>query len=150
MTTFTQPGKPAPSGLSGRLFRGRDGAAHISRRLATRDWWLFATCDPAGTAFLDHLEHTYYAGEAGRDFELLLMPALAEGFGVVGLFLARKNRLPADQLAREINSRVGGPITAAELRRRDVLFPHEDTRIAAALAEWLVGFLRPSVRPEDN
>jgi hypothetical protein len=151
MASELKNGKPTlPGGLSGRLVAGRDGADHIRARLASHDWWLFCTCDPDGTAFLSHLERTYYPGEANRDFELLVMPALAEGFGIIGLFLAKKSRLPADRLCREINERVGGQITAAQLRERDVLFPHTDVRVAAALTEFVSEFLTRRPRPEEN
>ena len=85
MPTAKQSGKPSPGDPSLRLVAGDDGAAHVNRRMASRDWWLFVTCDPAGTAFRDHLERTHYAGKASEDFELLLMPALAEELRALGL-----------------------------------------------------------------
>jgi len=80
---------------------------------------------------------------------LLVLPALPEGFGFDGLFLAKKVRMPADRLQREIADRVG-PITEEELRTRDVLFPHPDLKTAQALAEFLADFLKRRPRPEDN
>jgi hypothetical protein len=129
---------------------GEDAAAHLSRRLDSREWWLIVTCEACGISFASHLERTFYAGAANRDFELLMLPALQEGFGMVGIFLARKARLPAERLQRELARHVGGEIGVEELRERDVLFPHPDTHVAAALADFMAGFLSPPVRPEAN
>jgi hypothetical protein len=137
------------SALSGRLLTGRDAAAHILRRLASREWWLFVTCEGHGNRFLGHLEQSYYAGPANKDFEVVLLPAIHEGLGLVGLFLARKSRLPADQLQREFASRVG-PITVEELQARDVLVPHPDVRVAGALARYLCVFLARRPGPGEK
>jgi hypothetical protein len=131
------------------LLTGRDAAAHINQRLASRQWWLFVTCDERGAGFLAHLEAMFYSGEGNMDFEVVVLPALNEGFGVVAMFLARKSRMSADQLHREMVERVG-PISVEELRTRDVLFPHPDVKLAGALAEFVVDFLKRRPRPEDN
>jgi len=110
---------------------------------------LLATCERRGTAFLARLEQTYYAGEAHKDFEVVILPALREGFGFIGLFLAKKSRLPAERLQREIEGKVG-PVSAKELRERDVIFLHPGVEVAQALAEFVVEFLRRRVRTEDN
>jgi len=141
-----QPPGTAPSGA---ILTGRSAAALINRRLASRDWWLIVACERQGIAFCSHIERTFYSGKANKDFELVVMPALHEGFGVVGLFLAKKNRMPAERLQREITEWVG-PISVAELLERDVLFPHPDVMVAAALAEFLVDFLKGRRRSEDN
>jgi hypothetical protein len=138
------------SGLSGALLLGQGAAAHLSRRLDSRQWWLIVTCEACGISFASHLERVYYAGEANRDLELVVLPAIAEGFGLVCLYLAKKSRLPAERLHRELSRHVGTEISVEDMRTRDVLFPHPDTRVAAALAEFMVGFLSPPVRPEDN
>jgi hypothetical protein len=79
--------------LGGTLLIGQDAADHVRRRLDSREWWVLVTSERQGTAFAGHIERTYYAGAANKDFELLMLPALAEGFGIVGLFLAKKSRL---------------------------------------------------------
>jgi hypothetical protein len=140
---------PSSTGVSGAVLTGRDAASSIRRRLALRDWWLFITCERQGTDFLAHLARTFYAGDANKDFEVVLLPALHEGFGLVGLFLARKSRLPVDRLQREMTARIG-PITVKELRVKDVLVPHPDVKVARALAEFVVTFLRRRPRPEDR
>jgi len=139
----------AGTALSGAILTGRHAAAHIHRRLASRAWWLIVACERQGIAFCSHIERTYYSGSANKDFELVVMPAMREGFGFVGLFLARKTRMSADRLQREIADRVG-PISVEELLERDVLFPHPDVKVAAALAEFVVDFLKGRPRPEDN
>jgi hypothetical protein len=140
---------PSGTGVSGAVLTGQDAAAHIRRRLASRDWWLLVTCERRGTDFLAHLERTFYAGPANKDFEVVLLPALHEGFGLVGLFLARKCRLPVDRLQREMTARIG-PITVKELRVKDVLVLHPDVKVARALAEFVVTFLRRRSSPEDR
>jgi len=150
-TTGTGMPDPEPPGRAGSraLLTGRSAAAHINRRLDSRDWWLLVTCERHGTAFLAHLERTYYAGQANKDFEMILLPALHEGFGVVCLFMAKKGRMPADRLCQEITDNVG-PISVQELRTLDVLFPHPDGATAAALARFVVDFLARRSRQEDN
>jgi hypothetical protein len=126
------------------------GAARlINDRLRSRQWWVLVTNEPFGTRFAGHLEQRYYAGETNRHFDVLVIPAFREGFGLVSLFLARKSCMPAELLQQEIAGKVG-PISLEELRVRDVLFPHADIEGAAALATFVSGFLGRRPRPEDN
>jgi len=149
----TRAGMPDPdppgAAPSGALLTGRTAATHVNRRLDSRDWWLLVTCEPLGAGFLAHLERTYYAGQANKDFEVILLPALHEGFGLVGLWLAKKSRMPADRLGRELAGKVG-PITVEELMVNDVIFPHPDVKVARALAGFVCDFLARRLRPEDN
>jgi hypothetical protein len=57
--------------------------------------------------------------------------------------------MPPEQLQREFAARVG-PITVEQLRVEDVLFPHPDMKVAAALARFVVDFLAQRPRVEDN
>jgi hypothetical protein len=143
------PNNPSRPSLSGAVLTSKSAATLIKGYLASRDWWLLVTNEPRGNAFVADLERTYYSGEANRDFEVAILPALAEGFGVVSLFLAKKSRMPPEQLQREFAARVG-PITVEELRARDVLFPHPDMTVAAALARFVGEILGWCPRPEDN
>jgi hypothetical protein len=134
---------------AGGIVAGRDAAAHVGRRLASREWWLFVVNEGRGIGFLAHLERRYYGGEAGRDFEVLALPALREGLGFVALCLLKKSRLPPERLQREIADRVG-LIGAGELQDRDVFVLHPETGIAAALAALLYDFLAGRPGPEDD
>jgi hypothetical protein len=139
----------SPLAAAGGIVTGRDAAAHVSRRLAGRKWWLFVVNEGRGIGFLAHLERTYYGGEAGRDFEVLALPALREGLGFVALCLLKKSRLPPERLQREIADWVG-MTGSGDLQGRDVLVLHPETAVAAALTALLYGFLAGRPGPEDN
>jgi hypothetical protein len=144
-------GKPAPdAGPSGcHLLLGDDAADHLRRRVKSRDWWLFVANERRGIAFIRHLEDTYFAGPASADCELVMLPALHEGFGVVGLFLAKKSRLSAAALRRELAGSAG-PVTEEELQARDINFLHADPTTGWALVRFVGRFLSPRPRPGDN
>jgi hypothetical protein len=78
-----------------------------------------------------------------------MLPAIHEGFGIVGLFLARKSRLSAAALRRELDGSAG-PVTEEELQTRDINFLHADLTTGWALVRFVAGFLSPRARPEDN
>jgi hypothetical protein len=140
---------PADSGTHGALLAGRNAAAHINGRLASGSWWLFVTYEPRGNAFLAHLERTYYWGPANSDFELLMLPAIGEGIGMIILWLAKKTRLPPEQLQKEFATSVG-PISVRELRKRDILLPNPDEAKATALAEFVSRFLGRCVESDGK
>src|SRR5262245_38165510 len=77
MSTRRNGGKGRPTSSlppAAGLVTGRDAAARVNGRLASREWWLLVTCEQRGNGLLAHLERTYYAGEAGRDFEVVILP----------------------------------------------------------------------------
>jgi hypothetical protein len=131
------------------LLLGDDAADLRRRRVKSRDWWVFVAYERRGIAFIRHLEDTYFAGPANADRELVMLPALQEGFGIIGLFLAKKSRLSAAALRRELDGSAG-PVSEEELQARDINFLHADPTTAWALVRFVAGFLYPPVRPEDN
>jgi hypothetical protein len=132
------------------LLLGRDAAELINARLASRDWWLFVVCERTGIAFAKHIENTYFAGEANKDFELVVAPALEEGFGIVAFLLAKKSRLPYERLRGELSNAAAAPDGGERVHDQDILFLHPESHVAAALADFVQDYLSPRARLEAN
>lgn len=110
-----------------RLFEQNDALRCFAERVNSGEWWALVVLDPNSARFMAHVEETYYSGEANEDFELLMVYAPKVGF--IGIGLAKKTRMNADQLAALYE----GKVTAADLASRDVLADPVD--LAALL--WL-------------
>jgi hypothetical protein len=89
----------------------------LRHRLQSRDWWTFLTVDATSTDFMGRIERRHFIGKRSKDFELLMIPASDVGLGIVGIFFARKSRLPAWQLSRHLDD-AGMPHAAEEIARR--------------------------------
>jgi hypothetical protein len=132
--------------LKGALLTGGDAAAVINGRVATGAWWLFAICERRFNAFLGHLERCYYSGAANEDLEALLLPGITKGLGPIGIYLAKKTRMPAEALQREFVAH-GGPIAVEHLQAQDVFFLHPNVQVVAVMAEAVAKFLGWPPRP---
>jgi hypothetical protein len=139
--------EPRPAtGLRAAAFTGGDVVALINDRVKSRSWWIFVTAEPCGYGLLGHLEKTFYPGAANTDFQVLVLPKLAEGLGILVVFLAKKSRMSSVALEREIVAQ-GGPITVEDSRTRDVFVLHPDLQGAAVMAEVVGKLLGWPPRP---
>lgn len=120
-----------------------DGAATrtlLRQRYASRQWWTFLIAEGDGAAFVGRLERAHFRGRRNKDFELLLLPA---SWGMAGIALAKKKRLPLKRLLRWLDEE-GMPSTAEELAKsgRDVIALAPDQAIGARLSLFLGELLR--------
>lgn len=84
----------------------------------SREWWVLVPVDAYAVTVLKVIEHTYYKGApAALDFELF-MPTPATGCPVSGVFLARKSRMTAAQLAAALRN---PKATEAAFLKRDII-----------------------------
>jgi hypothetical protein len=110
----------------------------IKARLDSHEWWVLVSGpsqDQSG--LIRRLEATHYAGEAGTDFETLLIPDTR--LGLVAVFLARKLRCLPSEMQAVLQRHSGAPLpgSTVDLSKRDLFIISDDRRTAAALTKWL-------------
>src|SRR5262245_21051815 len=76
-----------------------DTRCHLRERFDSKEWWVFLTAGGSGDHFLCELEERFYSGPRNKHYELVVIPALHAGLGMLGLALARKTLLTTQQLA---------------------------------------------------
>lgn len=79
----------------------QDGACALMRdRLESGKWWTFLNVCGHGASFLMRLEQQHYAGKRNKDFDVLILPALHVGLGVVCVSFAAKRWTSTKEMSK--------------------------------------------------
>lgn len=108
-----------------RIADGEEIAAIVDERIDSREWWVFVG---AGSDALITVEKTFYPGEAGADFDVVLGPPVGYFAGLfdagerrlLPLAFAHKRRMSAEQLHGVLAAR-GVNVSVADLEVRDIV-----------------------------
>jgi hypothetical protein len=113
--------------------------AGVRQRLVSRAWWLFLSMSETGTRCIRQMQAQFYQGEAAEDFELLLLPTPLEMPALLTLFLAKKSRMRAADVARVLTTTGTRRVTEEDLAGRHLLIlgrPPQPEQ-AEPLWDWL-------------
>jgi hypothetical protein len=111
--------------------------AWVRQRTDNGDWWLFVN---PNLDLACAIEKRFYAGGKNAHFETLVGP-LTPG-GLVSIFAARKAEMSAAQLGALMREYGRGSTDLEEqLLTQDIVFMHENIKVAEASAIWFAWFM---------
>jgi hypothetical protein len=102
-----------------RLFDEQQAGQYLRERFASREWWFLVAPGEMSTSAVGVIEERFYSGEHSGDLELIT--AMVPGFRMLGIFLAHKRRMSAEQLGQEMFAASGYDVPIEELRNHDLL-----------------------------
>jgi hypothetical protein len=114
-----------------------EASAHICKRIDSKEWWVFVANTTDGIHMVSSLEAKFYSGKKNRDFELLMIPAIQDGHGIIGVFLAKKKHMKPRDLASSIG--LDGDLYQEEvLAAKDIIVAHHCEEYASGLLAYVL------------